>query len=301
MSKCLLLYSKDEYTTATHIENYLKTSKHQVITAGVTKPGLANVSQDRINTPPEFVITDVLKVMPIQPDIVISVQGFYNQVIHGIDLLNIPTVYYGIDTHTQSKDHIFSEAKKYKNVYFAQVKGCVDYLKETGKQSKWLPCCAEPLIHKELVCDNEYDFAFVGGVDLVDAHKPRREALKKLIAEGYQVWVGNAYGFFMSQIYSKAKVVFNYSMNDDINMRLFEGMACNRAVLTNKLSTESGINDLFNDGEHLVSFTDDTLLSKAKKLISDDNYRETIANNGYKEVISKHTYKQRTEDMICLK
>lgn len=301
MSKCLLLYSKDEYTTATHIENYLKTSKHQVITAGVTKPGLANVDETRIHTPSEFVITDVLKVMPIQPDIVLSVQGFHNMTIHGVDLLNIPTIYYGIDTHTQTKEHIFNEAKKYKQVCFTQMKGCDDFYHETDRQSKWLPCCAEPLIHKELTCENEYDFAFVGGVDLEVAHKPRRDALKKLIAEGYRVWVGNAYGFFMSQIYSKSKVVFNYSMNDDINMRIFEGMSCKRALLTNELSALSGLAELFKDGEHIVTFTDKTLLEQAKRLISDDKYRETIANNGYKEVISKHTYKHRTEEMLCQK
>ncbi len=298
--KILMLYAKDEYTTGVHIENYLKRSKHQVMTAGLTAPGLANVDNSRIHTPAEFVITDLLKKLPAQPEIIITVQGFYNLIIHGIDMLTIPTVYYGIDTHTRTKESIVSEAMKYSKVCFAQKKGCREFKERFDKKAVFMPCCAEPLIHKEFDVANEYDFAFVGGVDLEDAHKERREALKKLSKE-YKVWIGNAYGYFMSNIYSKAKVVFNYSMNDDINMRIFEGMSCKRAVLTNKLSSESGLNELFEADKQIVCFDEKNMLEQAKKLINDDKYRESIANEGYKAVLSKHTYEIRTEEILCQK
>jgi spore maturation protein CgeB len=222
-------------------------------------------------------------------------QGFAPMKIYGLESVDIPTVYYGIDTH-MVRDVIFEEAKNYKHVFFAQKKAIPDFKEFCGKESHWLPCCAEPLNHKPMNFEPEYDFAFVGGIDLSEAHKHRRDAIKKL-KEKYKVFVGNAYGYFMTMQYNKAKVVFNYAVNDDVNMRVFEAMACKRPLLTNKLSVESGLNELFVDGTHLMTFTDEDLMEKAEILIKDKGLRDKIALAGYNEVVNNHTYEKRMEEI----
>jgi spore maturation protein CgeB len=144
--------------------------------------------------------------------------------------------------------------------------------------------------------EEEYDFAFVGGVDLIEAHKKRRDAIK-LLKTKYKVFAGGAYGYFMTMIYNKSKVVFNYAVNDDLNMRFFEAMACKRPLLVNKLSPESGVDDLFKDGEHYLSFTDKDLMEKAEMIIKDKKLRDKLAETGYNETIKNHTYTKRTEEI----
>ena len=296
MARILMCYSRDEYTTARHFENVIRKSKeHQFLGVGFTKPNLASVMGDQawIPTAQELVLPDLLAKLPAKPDIVIVMQGFAPMKIYGIESIDIPSVYYGIDTH-MVRDVIFEEAKNYKHVFFAQKKAIPEFKEFCGKESHWLPCCAEPLIHKPMNFEPEYDFAFVGGIDLSEAHKPRRDAIKKL-KEKYKVFVGNAYGYFMTMQYNKAKVVFNYAVNDDLNMRVFEAMACKRPLLTNKLSVESGLNELFEDGTHLMTFDDNNLMEKAELLIKNKELRDKLAQSGYTEVVNKHTYQKRLE------
>jgi len=299
--KILIIYGKDEYTTARHFEEYLKRSpQHQVIGMGLIKQGLASVVGDQswIQTGDKLVINEVLRSLPAAPEVIITMQGFQMMEIYGIENIEIPTIFYGIDTHTRTRDLIYREASKYKQVYFAQKKAIKEFKEIYNKESGWMPCCAEPLIHKPMDFDLEYDFAFVGGADLPEAHKLRRETLKKLMTK-YKVFIGNAYGYFMSMVYNKARVVFNHACNDDVNMRIFEAMACKRALLTNNLSPESGLNDLFEAGKHYIPFDDKNLMDQAEKLIKDDKLRQLIAETGYKEVLEKHTYEKRMEEMLC--
>lgn len=294
--KVLFIYAKDEYTTGRHFENVIRKSReHQFLGVGFTKPNLTSVMGDQawIPTGQEIVLPDLLAKLPAKPDVVIAMQGFAPMKIYGLESVDIPMVYYGIDTH-MVRDMIFDEAKNYKHVFFAQKKALPEFKEFCGKDADWLPCCAEPLIHKPMNFEPEYDFAFVGGIDLSEAHKPRRDAIKKL-KEKYKVFVGNAYGYFMTMQYNKAKVVFNYAVNDDLNMRVFEAMACKRPLLTNKLSVESGLNELFEDGTHLMTFTDETLMERADMLIKDEAMRKKLAETGYNEVMLKHTYDKRME------
>jgi len=295
--KILMLYAKNEYTTGVYFENYFKRSReHKIMSAGFNKPGLKNTTD--LQTPQKVVITDILSKCPEKPDFIFAMQGFTNMEVYGIESIDIPTVYYGIDTHTENKDYIFNEAEKYKYVFFAQQKGCYEFEEVKRRKAIWLPCAAEPFIHKPMNLHSgiEYDIAFIGGTDLKEAHKKRRDLLKQLMTK-YKVFVGNAWGLFLTLQYNKAKIVFNCSFNDDVNMRIFEALACKRALLTDKLSIESGLNELFLDGTDIMTYEND-IMEKARLLLTDDKLREKIAESGYKKVIENHTYAKRSET-IC--
>jgi len=64
-------------------------------------------------------------------------------------------------------------------------------------------------------------------------------------------------------------VGFNASLNGDLNLRIFELLAAGTAVLTDRLAPESGLEEVFNDGEEILTYTSsEDLVDKAARLIA---------------------------------
>src|SRR5437667_99589 len=66
-------------------------------------------------------------------------------------------------------------------------------------------------------------------------------------------FIGRAYFEEMARIYSASRVVFNRSIKNDVNMRVFEAVACGSLLVTNDLA-DHGQAELFGDGVHLVTY-----------------------------------------------
>ena len=65
-------------------------------------------------------------------------------------------------------------------------------------------------------------------------------------------FVGQCYFDDMARTYSAARIAFNRSIRNDVNMRVFEAVACGSMPMTNDLS-DNGLDALFRDGVHLAS------------------------------------------------
>ena len=297
--RVLMIYSKDAYTTGIYFDNAMRRSKDiQLLTAGFNQQGIINTTE--IQTGQEIVISELLARLPAKPELIFVMQGFAPMFVHGIEKVDIPTAFYGIDTHTKAKDYLFGEAKKYKHVFFAHSQGVEEFRALTRRNNvHWLPCCAEPEIHRDFGLKEIYDLGFIGGIDLKEAHKPRRDLLKAL-AKKYKIIVGNAYGLAMTMKYNQCKLIFNYSMNDDINMRIFEALACGKVVLQNRLSKESKLDTLLKDRIHYIAFDGEKdLMKQANDLLSNPEARTLIGKTGQAEVLHNHTYESRIKEMIC--
>ena len=57
----------------------------------------------------------------------------------------------------------------------------------------------------------------------------------------------------MARVYSASRVVFNRSIRNDVNMRVFEALACGSLLVTNDLA-ENGQDELFQDRVHLATY-----------------------------------------------
>lgn len=100
---------------------------------------------------------------------------------------------------------------------------------------------------------------------------------------------------------SMGKIVFQNSQYGEITRRLFEGMACKRMVLTDRLSKETGLPDIFIDGTDIVYYDDaKDAIDKINYFIAHDDEREQIAVNGYNKTMAGHTVKQRIDDLLLL-
>ncbi len=206
-----------------------------------------------------------------------------------------PSAFYAIDTHLE---HPFSkireQAKHYDFVFCAQKEG-VAKLKLANVRAHWIPVACDPDIHHPLRSPKCYDFGFIG---TNGKKNPRLEYLRLIQSEYPESFVGRLSFSRLSRIYSRSRIGFNYSIANDINMRMFEILASRTFLLTNALK-DNGLEDLFEIGSHLVTYRDqDEFRAMTKKYLTDEPARETIAQQGYGWAISHHTYRHRLARMF---
>ncbi len=85
----------------------------------------------------------------------------------------------------------------------------------------------------------------------------------------------------------------------EITRRIFEGMACGKMVLTDRLDVIRGLEELFVDGEDIVLYNDMfDCIEKMNYYNENEEERERIAYNGMAKVITNHTQIQRVDKLI---
>lgn len=139
--------------------------------------------------------------------------------------------FWAIDTHV-AFPRILDIARHFPLVYAAQHDG-TEALRAEGINAHWLPVAAEPDgWHKDLGVERTIDVAFVGNM----LH-PDRQALMRLVDAAFDNFVidQSQDPSRISEIYSRAKVVINHSIRNDVNMRIFEAASCGAAIVTNRI------------------------------------------------------------------
>jgi len=109
--------------------------------------------------------------------------------------------------------------------------------------------------------------------------------------------IGSEYGQFLGQ----GKIVLQHSRWGEITRRIFEGMACGKMVLTDRLSESTRIQELFKEGEEIVFYDGvPDLISKINYYLCPEGERgrEDIARKGYNKVIANHTQTNRVDSII---
>ena len=112
-------------------------------------------------------------------------------------------------------------------------------------------------------------------------------------------FIGNVHWSQISDYYSKAHVVVNYSINNDINLRIFEGVGAGALVITNRI-LNNGFEEIFEEGRHLVVFDDifKEMVEKIDYYLKNREEREKIAKEGFEYVRENHTYRHRLIKMF---
>ena len=114
--------------------------------------------------------------------------------------------------------------------------------------------------------------------------------------------VGNQNGFDAPQhteFLNKGLMVIQNSRWGEVTRRIFEGMACGKLVLCDRLQESKRLHEIFVDGEDIVYYDDIVdCINKMNKYHEDKVERERIAKNGYNKVLENHTQKQRVEFII---
>ena len=102
-----------------------------------------------------------------------------------------------------------------------------------------------------------------------------------------------------TEFLNSGMMVIQHSRWGEVTRRIFEGMACGKLVLCDRLNESKKLEDLFEDGEDIVYY-DDMIdcINKMNKYSQNNKERERIAKNGYRKVLENHTQKQRVDFII---
>lgn len=227
--------------------------------------------------------------------------GLYLRIDHGDYKYDIPaglrpSAFYAVDTHLDKPYiKIREQSAHYDYVFCAQKNGAEKLRKNAGINAVWAPIGCDPEKHKKLELTKRFDVAFVG----TEGKKNLRGGLLKMLARRYShSFIGKAESGLISNIYSSARIGFNYSINGDINMRIFEVMSCGALLATNVIS-DNGFEELFSSGVNVAVYKDPPGLFKTiDYYLTHDDERKEMARRGYELVVNSHTYTDRLKKIL---
>ncbi len=205
-----------------------------------------------------------------------------------------PRAYWAIDTHRDFAARLRRSAGC--DLVFAAQRDGAERLRAAGIESAtWLPLACDPAVHRKHDVPKQYDVAFVGHI----FPGPRDELLQAIAREFPGHFIGRAFFDEMARVYSASRVVFNRSLRNDVNMRVFEALACGSLLVTNDLA-ENGQDELVQDRVHLATDREPgEMLEIIAYYLAHPDEREAIAAAGRAEAVGRHTYRHRMERLLA--
>lgn len=259
---------------------------------------------------------NVVHLSPINPT---SQHGSFDLnllVDYGEDSLGIPlswelphpNVYWAFDTHIDEKGYFYrlNRAKQFDHVFLCHKAQIAEFIRDGIDPQKihYLPVAAETDCYRPYPVMPKWNWSFIGHMN--SSH--RIDLIDRFIKEfglgdqkgylGYRIpqIQGHCVLDDAAKKFSMSRLTINASIRGDLNMRVFESMACKTVLLTDDIPT---IHEFFKDGEHLVLYKNiDEAVEKAKALLDDPKRMHSIAESGYKEILVKHTYNHRVREML---
>jgi 2-polyprenyl-3-methyl-5-hydroxy-6-metoxy-1,4-benzoquinol methylase len=203
-----------------------------------------------------------------------------------------PSAWWAIDTHLDF-DWCLAKSHHFDFVFAAQRDGALRLCDE-GISATWLPLACDPEVHHKHAVEKTFDVCFVGNIS-----PGERADLVRLLQNRFpNHFVGRCYFDDMARTYSASRLVFNRSILNDVNMRVFEAVACGSLLLTNDLR-DNGQEELFHDGVHLATYHEaEELVDKVRFYLVHEAVRERIAAAGRAEALARHTYRHRMEQLL---
>ena len=233
-----------------------------------------------------------------RPDLVLWVDAGSDFLLTDPGHFGAPTVCLVGDTHTGQRQWRieYSASFEWTRLMFAR-QDLPAFAAAGVRRLGWLPAACEPEIHRRFAVPKAYDLVFVGQT-LPQWHQDRVRLLERLRQAGFDLRVDSRVLEEMALLFSRARLVFNRSLNGDLNMRVFEALASGSMLLTDRLAPSAGLEELLVDRRHLVLYDDADLEDLARYYLDHEAEREAIAAAGYQEAICHHTYGHRVDALL---
>jgi hypothetical protein len=184
--------------------------------------------------------------------------------------------------------------------------------KSIGQKVTYLPHAAEPQAYPRYEILKKYDLCFIGHMQ--EYHKgnginmSRLDVLHEMFQAIPNFYFGSRHPAYpnkhlfedVAKKFCQSKIVFNISVGNDVNMRLFEAMVTGSFLLTNKIPELENLKAYgFESGKHFVTYDSiDKAVHLANYYISHDSDREVIAKRAYEQALKTGTYKSRIDEIF---
>lgn len=206
-----------------------------------------------------------------------------------------PVLGYVIDAHQQLGPRL-AYSKYFDHVFVAQPEYIEQFQALPHPSVHWLPLGCDPHVHFVPGLARSIDVGFVG--KLGQPGSERHATLSRVLsAFATNDWSRPYTPAEMGEVYSRSKIVFNKSINRDLNMRFFEGLAAGALLVTDRIG--NGMERIGRAGEHYVVYdTADDAIAKIGYYLEHDDERAAIARAGQQLVFGDHTYAHRLRQML---
>jgi len=147
----------------------------------------------------------------------------------GLERLECPTAWYGIDSHTNYRGHV-RLARLFDVSLICHRQFVKPIARDSGRPTYWLPVACPVELLPDPHQPRTVDVGFVGAMDAM--HYPERgrrlEAIRRAVDK---VEFGPTSPAEMMERYARSKIVFNSSFRNDLNMRYFEAMGAGAVLV----------------------------------------------------------------------
>jgi len=291
--KILVVASLTPPATANYLIRALREARHVVfVCSDVESPLADHLVQGGVD------VAEICAKHGLAPELVLFIEGGTMRLFPtGLEKLTCLTAWYAIDTHMDYAKHL--RIGRLFDITFVAQKEFVETLHGDGlSQVFWLPLAFAPEFHPQDQLDRSYDIAYVGSDNAI-VHPIRHQLLAAIRREIPNVFLGTASPSEMGRIYTQSKMVFNKSVNNDVNMRYFEAIGVGAVLLTDH-ANDNGAEELFTVGEHFLEYRDeDSLISLIRQLSEDPERCRRIGEAGRRHVLESHTYIHRASSLVA--
>lgn len=267
---------------------------HKVI--WVTSPSKGGKPDDpadlpELGLPAGISLQNVLRYIGVRPDLFLYVEPM-GLIPEELQYAPFPTACIISDFHNHLAsrlnlallfDHVFVYHRNY-----------IPFLRQhPSEYIHWLPYACDLELFRPLPVERDLDVAFVGQLNNAE----RKHVMRTIASR----WIVNEQRYYLQEeipnIYSRAKIVVNLPLKDDLNFRFFEAMSCGALLLTRRIA--NGQEVLFEEGVHFAAFeTESELYEKIDYYLKHDIERNAIAAAGLAEIQAHHRIEQRLKQIV---
>ncbi len=240
---------------------------------------------------PETTLESLARLSGFTPDLFLYIEPL-GLIPRGMEKAPFPTVCLLCDTHCDLELRL-RLARFFDHVFLYQCNYLKYFNEHPPGHVHWHPYACDLEFFHPLNVQRDLDVAFIG-----KAHTEERQRILSTLQETYRI---NKQRYYWQQdisgIYSRAKIVLNLPIADDLNFRTFEALSCGALLLTRRI--KNGQEKLFQEGLHYAAFADEReLFSKVDYYLSHENERTVIAAAGLEEVRRCHRLEQRIPEIL---
>jgi hypothetical protein len=242
---------------------------------------------------------DIIEEIDTETNLVLFIEGGSFQLfpfnIHKIQAI---TAFYGIDTHTNFKKHV-AISKLFDLTFIAQKEYVNQLCEITYKPVFWLPLAFDDSIvvkNIENKIFKKYEISYVGSMNRI-VHPERFRLIDIITKSKLRQYIGTKSTSNMYSIYRESICVFNYSINNDLNMRVFEAIGNGSLLFTNKI-LGNGLEELFDEGVDYKLYSEDTFVYDLKDLTSQINLINQSSELRVNKIQKYHKYSNRIESLL---
>ncbi len=149
----------------------------------------------------------------------------------------------------------------------------------------WGPLYAHnPLLHRPMPVPKDIDVLYLGNLN-ANHRSPRQRFLQQVanLPDGLNVLLTtNIWGDAYATALSRARIVFNHSIRGELNLRVFETLACGSLPFFEDYNEE--VKDFFTDGVDIVLYNQDNFREKVRYYLAHWDEAERIIAAGREKV-----------------